>query len=481
MKIYTFIFFFLLLNNLVYLGQIHNVEKPTFQSKNIVSSFHSYQMAKNNIQTNFQEINSAKPMLGMTAKDVMVRANQQALDNMGYKPPPTEADIQAELQAKRNNANRLNVQSSSRSAQSRQIVYDALKEDNYRNNQIKGNSNKLVSQYKFSNPNSETYQNNIEFFRTAFQDIESMLSGKQVLNIKKAVYALENVVNKNQISYEDYNKDIELVKGKINQIAKEQDLNLDKSLGKHFAIQKLFSESVEQGYSYDFDDPYGNTDYQKMFVTKLLKSGKGQCRSMPLLYMILAEELNVDAYLSYAPKHSFVMFQEGGQFYNFETTNGSLTSNKFVAGSGRVKVEAIKSKIYMHPVNKKQAIARLLVHLSYLYRDMLGFDDFSKQMIETSLKYYQGVGAMMELANIETAFMDRALSHKGYPPLEQLNRFPNLSQQLNQLKNRYDQLINIGYVEISEYEYEKWLYSMQEEAQLKTNKELQLKRNRIDK
>lgn len=49
---------------------------------------------------------------------------------------------------------------------------------------------------------------------------------------------------------------------------------------------------------YDFEDYMGAKDWSKMFVSKLLKTGSGQCHSMPLLYLMLAEEMNTEAYLA---------------------------------------------------------------------------------------------------------------------------------------------------------------------------------------
>ena len=479
MTINTLILAILLLNNLAYLGQIYNVEKPTFQSKNIVNPFHSYQKAKNNIQTDFQEINSVKPILGMTAKDVMARTNHQALDNMGYKPPPTEADIQAELQAKRDNANKLSEQEYSIRNQSKKAVYEALKEDYKRSNQ-RGSTRKYDGEFLFTDHASSNYQNNIKYFESAFKEINKMLNGEKKLSIKEAVYLIEDIVNKGTVSRTNYNNRIENLKEYAKQRAKEYKVNLDGNLKKHFAIQRLYSDTAIDALRYDFNDPLGRNDYRQLFVTKLLKTGTGQCRSLPLMYLILAEEMGIDAYLSFAPEHSYIQFKHKGYLYNFETTNGFIGSKNYIVGSGFVKVESIKTKAYMSPLNKKQTIAHLLLTLAKIYRKEIGYDSFLEKCVNTSLNHYSGIHGAMEKANIETAKLDLTLWNHGYPTVEQIKQSPQLSKQFDNLMNWYDKIDNMGYTEISSEAYEAWIESLNSDKYINANQTIKINLKKLD-
>ncbi|MFM7856963.1 MAG: hypothetical protein ACKO96_34825, partial [Flammeovirgaceae bacterium] len=47
--------------------------------------------------------------------------------------------------------------------------------------------------------------------------------------------------------------------------------------------------------TYDFEDFWGREDLRKTFVSKLMKTGTGNCHSLPLLFLILAEEVGVEA------------------------------------------------------------------------------------------------------------------------------------------------------------------------------------------
>ena len=76
-------------------------------------------------------------------------------------------------------------------------------------------------------------------------------------------------------------------------------------------------------YSYDFDDPFGHKDWDNMFVSKLLNTGKGNCHSLPYLYKIIAEELGISAHLALAPNHIYIKHKnEKDGWYNTELTSG---------------------------------------------------------------------------------------------------------------------------------------------------------------
>jgi len=69
------------------------------------------------------------------------------------------------------------------------------------------------------------------------------------------------------------------------------------------------------------DDYKSEKHFDSHFVTKLMRSGIGQCYSMPLYYLILAEKIGAKAYWSFSPKHSFVKIQDkNGVWYNLELT-----------------------------------------------------------------------------------------------------------------------------------------------------------------
>ena len=55
-------------------------------------------------------------------------------------------------------------------------------------------------------------------------------------------------------------------------------------------------------YTYDFETfSMDKEPWERQFVSRTLKTHKGQCRSLPWMYKILASELNAEASLAHAP------------------------------------------------------------------------------------------------------------------------------------------------------------------------------------
>ena len=187
-----------------------------------------------------------------------------------------------------------------------------------------------------------TFKNHSQHYNTAYNEISDMLSGKKELSLKRTVFVIENAYHQNKLNYDRYSKQIDELVSVCKQILRKENLKTDNYIACHYAIQKLFSESFTykntagktisfKPFGYDFDDYMGNEDFTKMFVTKLLETKTGQCHSLPLLYLIVAEELNVNAYLGLAPNHSYVKFGNQYQSYNFETTNGTFVTDQWLS------------------------------------------------------------------------------------------------------------------------------------------------------
>ena len=100
-------------------------------------------------------------------------------------------------------------------------------------------------------------------------------------------------------------------------------------------------------------------------ISKLLAENSGQCHSLPLLFLILAEELDTEAYISYSPQHSFVKFKDDkGKWYDAELTQGAIVTDDFYMGSGFIKADAIRNGLFLEPRNIRQSIAHTLNILS---------------------------------------------------------------------------------------------------------------------
>jgi hypothetical protein len=305
------------------------------------------------------------------------------------------------------------------------------------------------------------------------------------LSLTQAVYLVENAYMEGKLPFEKFKGLIEDKVDLCRYIIKKNKLP-DNDISKQYAIQKLFSEQVSQynaatktakviqPYSYDFNDFMGKEHWENMFVSKLLITGKGQCHSMPLLYLIMAEQLGAKAYLSYAPEHSYIQFYDSkGTAYNFETTNGKLVSQNWIMQSGFINASAIKHKTYLDTLDQKKLNAALIMDLALGYLDKFGYDEF----VESALKSVQELSpdnlqALILQANVSRFIALKAIRNVGIPPPDKLINYPQAYNLYLQMKDKYNQVDNLGYQSMPPEAYQRWLASVKSEMQKQEDKML---------
>lgn len=172
--------------------------------------------------------------------------------------------------------------------------------------------------------------------------------------VSEANFIVENAYYDNKQNFNQFKSGIQKTAKQLLQKMKEKKQDAESNTDKNLMIFEYLSKGMKLGgvqhkaIRYDFEDYMGTKDWSKMFVSKLLKTGSGQCHSMPLLYLMLAEEMNTEAYLAYAPNHTYIKFLDGeGEWQNAELTNGIFTANSLILESGYIKSEALQNDIYM--------------------------------------------------------------------------------------------------------------------------------------
>ena len=210
-------------------------------------------------------------------------------------------------------------------------------------------------------------------FRNALSEINEMLIGKMPLDLKRATFIVENAYFENQLDFAQFEKSIQNAIDICNLKMSEYELNKRTDLAINFTIFDYITDTlsvnlpsqekelIHYPIKYDFNDYMGAENWSNMFVSKLMATNSGQCHSMPLFYLILAQELGAESYLTFSPNHSFVRFKsENGDWYNAELTCGAIISDAAILESGYVKAEAIKSGIYMDTLSQHETVACLL-------------------------------------------------------------------------------------------------------------------------
>lgn len=133
-------------------------------------------------------------------------------------------------------------------------------------------------------------------YQKAYQEMVDMLSGKQQLSIKRAVFVAEWAYLDGNL---DYEKDFcqPIAKG-VDFLRKFMVANkLEKyKTAKQIALCDFFfrpwSGNNYTPFVYDFSKEYPDGDWHYQLVSRTLKTHRGQCHSLPWTFKLFAEELD---------------------------------------------------------------------------------------------------------------------------------------------------------------------------------------------
>jgi len=325
-----------------------------------------------------------------------------------------------------------------------------------------------------------------KYYREAFSDLLKMAS--EGLDIKKSVFIVENAFYGDKKDYSEFDKVVKKTGDFLREKIKELGYDENSNLAKNFLLFQFFADTLEikaknlkhLPLTYDFDDYMGNDDWSKMFVHKLLETGKGQCNSLPRLYLVLAEEIGAKAHLAYSPNHSYIKFQDDlnkRKWYNVELTNGMLTTNAFILQSGYIKAEALQNKIYMQPIDENGFLAGQFSELALGYIHKFGYDEFIGQVVNKALEISpESITAHLIKSNFLTVKLQTLLAQLGITKdnFGEIRRYPNAVQLYRETIAQYEKVDTLGYSEMPPEIYQKWLGSLKEAKQLEDNKSIRL-------
>jgi regulator of sirC expression with transglutaminase-like and TPR domain len=126
------------------------------------------------------------------------------------------------------------------------------------------------------------------------------------------------------------------------------------------AVRRVVYEAGEwndhRPFSYDQADPLGRNIKNKLLAT-YLRTRRGNCVSMPLLFLILANRMGVPVSLVRAPLHLFVRYEvPGGDHVNLETTSGGYPArDAYYRESFDIAERAIQSGVFMRSLSPAEA------------------------------------------------------------------------------------------------------------------------------
>lgn len=313
-------------------------------------------------------------------------------------------------------------------------------------------------------------------FDIAIDEIDQMLKGEKPLSFKRAVYLVENAYYEGKISWEEYNNEILRIKPILNKMIDNRNLRQYKTAG-NWAVFTYMSDSIPENnfkpYLYDFENFMSDTDVESSMVSRLLKTKKGNCRALPYFYKILANEVDVEAFIATAPMHIYVKHRdEQGNWWNLEMTTGSFSRSSFIMETFNVSEAAIASGLFMKSLSDVESVV-------YCIHDLLGFyerktgrysDDFVKKCYEIGLQYYPNSQLQANKGNDLQSRLRNKMIDMGLRSYRELVNYPELMTEFQIMHSTFQYLSEIGYSTMKNEDYEKMVYDIKEK-QTKLNSE----------
>jgi hypothetical protein len=322
----------------------------------------------------------------------------------------------------------------------------------------------------------------------AQKQIEGILHQNPDFGFERAVFITENAFQ-NYMSLDEWDKQIKFILKIAHVVRLSQEITYagrDKAKIETYAsifhamtdTVFIIGDSVEyrhHPFTYDFNDIFGNSDWKNMFVNKLLSTQKGNCHSLPYLYKILCNRLNIPCHLALAPNHIYIKHQaEKGGWYNTEVTSASFPIDAWLMASGYITLEAIQNGIYMDTLSEKESIALCVIDLAQGYNHKYPDNDgaFVIECCDLALRYFPDyVNALLLKAETRLKQLQLLQKKHGYAYLKRVTELPKGKAKWDEMNALYGQLLNLGYRQMPEQMYVDWLVSLKKEKEKYTNKQ----------
>ena len=296
-------------------------------------------------------------------------------------------------------------------------------------------------------------------FDIAINEIDLMLKGEKDLSFKRAVYLVENAYYEGKVNWDEYNNEILRIKPILDKMIDNRNLRQYKTAG-NWAIFTYMSDSIPENdfrpYQYDFENFMSNKDLESSMVSRLLKAKKGNCRSLPYLYKILADEVNVEAFIAIAPMHSYVKHRdEQGNWWNLEMTTGSFSRSSFIMETFNVTEAAIESGLFMKSLSDTESVAYCISELLFYYERKTGrySDNFVKKCYEIGLQYYPNSQLQVNKANDLKFRLENKMTEIGLNGYREIINYPELMEEFQVMDSTFQYLTKIGYSTVKPDDY----------------------------
>jgi regulator of sirC expression with transglutaminase-like and TPR domain len=129
-------------------------------------------------------------------------------------------------------------------------------------------------------------------------------------------------------------------------------------------------------FAYDHSNSRGRNVRVKL-LAHYLGTRRGDCVSMPLLFLILADRLQLPMALAAAPNHLFLRWQRpDGALVNLEATSGALPArDEWIRLSRPMSDRAVASGMYLRSLTRHEAVATMATTLLQHLMDSRRFEE----------------------------------------------------------------------------------------------------------
>ena len=217
-----------------------------------------------------------------------------------------------------------------------------------------------------------------------------------------------------------------------------------------------------------------DSDLESSLVSRLLKTKRGNCRSLPFLYKILANEVNVEAFIAIAPMHCYVKHRdEKGNWWNLEMTTGSFSRSSFIMETFNVSEIAIESGLFIKSLSDIESVAYCICDLLNYYEYKTGrySDDFIRKCYSIGLQYYPNSQLQTNKGNDLKFRLDSKIINMGLKGYRDIINYPELMREFEAMDSTFQYLSKIGYSTIKPEDYEKMVNDIKvKQTKLNTEK-----------
>ena len=168
----------------------------------------------------------------------------------------------------------------------------------------------------------------------------------------------------NSIDVQKYLSALDEMANEIKRMLAGREKDIDKFLALRMFLYEAGEWNDYNPFSYDLDDPLGK-DFEHQLLSNYIDSRKGNCVSMPTLFLALMER--VDPSIPFvgvkAPLHLFCRLKDRqtGDVWNVETTSGGNPArNQWYIDKMKISQTALENKTYLKDLSKKEYIAELI-------------------------------------------------------------------------------------------------------------------------